>query len=135
MAQSICLDTRPLSRFLNGNKTTSDLLDDLRDQSHDFYTTVVNVTEVYMGLRKLGVVSDQKKNDLSGFFSNLHPRPLDYEASIKAGELSGDALHGRGIGWRDTFIAAIVLLNGSTILTSNAKHFERIPGLNVMEFT
>jgi tRNA(fMet)-specific endonuclease VapC len=135
MVQSICLDTRPLSRYLNGSKPTANLLNDLRDQGHDFYTTVVNVTEVYMGLRKLGVISDQKKTDLDGFFSNLHPRHLDYEASIKAGELSGGALRGKGIGWRDTFIAAIALLNGKTILTSNAKHFERIPGLKVMEFT
>ena len=38
------------------------------------------------------------------------------------------------IGWRDTYIGAITMLNGKTIITSNKKHFERIPELKIIEY-
>jgi len=42
-------------------------------------------------------------------------------------------LKGKEIGWRDTFIAAITIHKGNTIITSNAEHFRRIPELVVNE--
>ncbi|MBN2150769.1 MAG: type II toxin-antitoxin system VapC family toxin [Candidatus Lokiarchaeota archaeon] len=34
----------------------------------------------------------------------------------------------------DTFIAAIVLQHGKTIVTGNPEHFKRVPGLHVVEY-
>jgi predicted nucleic acid-binding protein len=61
-------------------------------------------------------------------------RLFDRAAAEKAIEIAKQlyASRGRGaIGPRDTFIAAMALLHGDTILTANRSHFGRIAGLRI----
>jgi predicted nucleic acid-binding protein len=83
---------------------------------------------------KGNAISGKKLKQLSDLFQTLHPRALDYESAYLAGKLFGTFLKGREIGWRDTFIAAIALLNGKTIITNNIEHFQRIPDLNIIKY-
>lgn len=87
-----------------------------------------------MGLRKLSEITDDQMNVINDFFSNLDLKVLNYEAAFKVGELSATILKGQTIGWRDIFIAAIVCINGKTIITGNAEHFKRIPEIKVIEY-
>jgi predicted nucleic acid-binding protein len=108
-----------------------------KDQDFELYTTTINIAECYNGLYKVkeNAISEDKLKDLSDLFQTLHPRSLNYEAAYLAGKLFGTILKGREIGWRDTFIAAIVLLNGKTIITNNIEHFQRIPNLSVIKYS
>jgi predicted nucleic acid-binding protein len=72
---------------------------------------------------------------LRDFFLTLHPFGVDYDTSLVAGQLFVRLLKGNAIEWRDTFIAAIVLQHGKTIVSSNPDHFKRVLGLNVIEYS
>ena len=134
MANSICLDTRILSMFLKGKKNALDLINEFKDQNRELYTTTINISEFFMGYYKTNVVTDEKSKKLSEFFLLLNPRPLDYNSAMLSGKLYAQTLKNNPIGWRDTFIGAIAMLNGKAIITSNTKHFSRIPGLEIVEF-
>jgi len=79
----------------------------------------VNVSELMMGLWKIGPISDQRVSELSTFFKDLHVRNLEFDAALIAGKIYGEILRGKETGWQDTYIAAIVLNNGKKIITSN----------------
>ncbi len=135
MPDAVCLDTRILSRFLSRKERAIALIQGFKDEGIEVYTTCVNVSEFFMGLWKIGPISAKRLKDLQGFFTDLQPRALDYPAASLAGKIYGEVLRGKEIGWRDTFIAAIVLLHGKQLVTSNPDHFRRIPDLEVTEFT
>ena len=134
--KAICLDTRIISNFLKGKKIALQLMEEYKNQDFELYTTAINIAEYYNGLFKVKgrAISKNKLKDLNDLFKTLHPQSLDYEAAYLAGKLFGSILKGREIGWRNTFIAAIVLLNGKTIITNNIDHFKRIPDLTVIKY-
>ncbi len=132
--KSICLDTRVLSFYLKGKEAALQVIQQYKQKGYEIYTTTVNISEFYMGLFKANIVSTDKLSQLKAFFMSLHPRNLDYEVSMLAGRLYATTLKGTEIGWRDTYIAATVLLNGKKIITNNASHFQRVSELDVIEF-
>jgi predicted nucleic acid-binding protein len=79
-------------------------------------------------------MTSENREKTVNFFKILNPRPLDYESAELAGKLFATTLKDNTIGWRDTYIGAITLLNGKTIITSNKKHFERISELKTIEY-
>ncbi len=110
-------------------------IDDLQQQGFDVYTTTINVAEFFMGLYNVKEPSPAELEKLRDFFLTLHPFGVDYDMSHVAGKLFARLLKGNAIGWRDTFIAAIVLQHGKTIVTSNPDHFKRVPELSVIEYS
>ena len=60
--------------------------------------------------------------------------PLDRSASRTAAGVR-QALEGRGqpIGTADYLIAGICLVRGARLLTRNVRHFERVPGLQLVD--
>jgi tRNA(fMet)-specific endonuclease VapC len=57
--------------------------------------------------------------------------PFAYKEAMKAGELIHHLYSiGQPIGIEDIMIASIALANGLTVVTSNIKHFARVPDLN-----
>lgn len=134
MLKAVCLDTRIVSRFLARKERAITLVQEYKDAQYEIYTTTVNVSELMMGLWKIGPISNQRMTELTNFFMDLHVRALDFESSVMAGKIYGEILRGKEIGWQDTYIAAIVLNNGKKIITSNPQHFERIPDLEVIGY-
>jgi len=120
---------------LNKKVKAKKAIDEFQQQGFDLYTTTINVTEFFMGLYKVREASVAELEKLKDFFFTLHPFGVDYDTSLVAGKLFASMLKGNAIGWRDTFIAAIVLQHGNTIVTSNAEHFKRVPGLSVVEYS
>ncbi|MEX2715775.1 MAG: type II toxin-antitoxin system VapC family toxin [Candidatus Sigynarchaeota archaeon] len=132
--KAVYLDTRVPSQYLNKKAKAKKVIDEFQQQGFDVYTTTINVTEFFMGLYKVREASTAELEKLKDFFFTLHPFGVDYETALVAGKLFASLLKGKAIGWRDTFIAAIVLQHGSTIVTSNADHFKRVSGLTVVEY-
>ena len=42
---------------------------------------------------------------------------------------------GQMIGWNDLFIAATTMAGGGTLVTNNTREFERVPGLDIVDWT
>lgn len=120
--------------YLKGKESAKQNIDNFKSKRYEIYTTIINITEYFMGIFKSNILPEEKMRSLKDFFLTLHPRIIDYEVGILAANLYASALRGQPIGWRDTFIAAIVLLNGKKIITSNTEHFRRIPDIKVIEF-
>jgi predicted nucleic acid-binding protein len=134
LIKAVCLDTRILSAFLKKKESAKNIINEFKDKGYEIYTTTINITEIFMGLFKISIVSEEKINIMKAFFLALHPRTIDYEICVLSGKLYASILKGREIGWRDTFIAAITLLNGKMIITSNPEHFKRISDLEAIEY-
>ena len=99
------------------------------------FTTEANVYEIVSGIEKVVDVK-HALHDLETLLSRLVVLPVDHKASIRAGLLSRDLMHkGKMIDDIDCLIAGTFLTNGcETIITRNAKHFERIEGLKIEQY-
>lgn len=73
----------------------------------------------------------QAVETLLGRLSVLSFTPEDSELAGKI--FASLEKEGRPIGFRDVFIAATAMTRGSVLATRNRKHFERIPGLRLIE--
>ncbi len=127
-ANGVILDTDVLVSDLRG-KTS--ILSDLEGKGPA--TTVVNAFELFHGAYK----SKEASANLSaarGLLSSLRVVGLSLKAAERAGEIlahsqrSGDALE-----VRDLLIGCIAREEGLSLVTYNAKHFRRIPGLGVVD--
>ena len=132
--KAVCLDTRLLSQYLNKKEKAKKVIEDFQQRGFDVYTTTINVTEFFMGLYNVREPATTELEKLKDFFLTLHPFGVDYDVSLVAGRLFARLSKGNAIGWRDTFISAVVLQHGNTIVTSNPEHFERVPGLSVLAY-
>lgn len=133
MNNAICLDTRILSQFLSGKESAQIIINKYRNLGYEIYTTYINISEIFYGQMKIRILNQSKIKLMKEFFSQLHPRSMDYDAAFTVGILSSEILKGQDIGWRDLFIAAITLSNGKKIITSNPNHYNRIPNLEIIE--
>ncbi|NMC04293.1 MAG: type II toxin-antitoxin system VapC family toxin [Candidatus Lokiarchaeota archaeon] len=130
----MCLDTRLLSQYLNKKEKVKNVIEGFQQQDFDIYTTTILISEFFMGLYNVREPSTTELEKLKDFFLTLHPFGVDYDVSLLAGRLFARLSKGNAIGWRDTFIAAIVLQHGNIIVTSDPEHFNRVTGLNVVEY-
>lgn len=68
---------------------------------------------------------------LFDFFAEWDILPFDDAAACKFTELRGDGIR---IGSMDLKIASIALVNQATLLSSNLKDFQQVPGLKVEDW-
>ena len=69
------------------------------------------------------------------FLSEIEILLLEPKSSKKAAEIFESlSSEGQTVDALDVMIAAIVITNKESILTLNRKHFERIPGLKVIDY-
>ena len=128
METSIVLDTDVLVSDLRG-KTS--ILREL--EGNDPATTVVNAFELYHGAYK----SKESSANLSatrGLLGSLRVVGLSLKAAERAGEvLAQGQKSGHAIEIRDLLIGCIAREEGSSLLTYDVKHFQKIPGLTVVD--
>jgi len=92
-------------------------------------TTSVSVFELQLGVR-----SAKQQTAVDALLNALGVYGLDHAAAFEAGRLySLLESSGQRIGVADTLIAGICLARVLPLLTTNAKHFKRVPGLGVLE--
>ena len=123
----LVLDTDVLVANLRGKDAV------LRDlDSKVLATTVVNAFELFHGAHR----SRESAANLSatrGLLESLELLTLDVKAAERAGETLAQLQRaGEAIGIRDLLIGCIAREKGYSLLTFNTRHFQRIPGLNVV---
>lgn len=88
---------------------------------HGVHRAVVDAVRI----RRLAIVEDS--------LAGVEPIPVTTEiARIHAGVWARLEAAGETIGMHDLWIAATALTHGLQIATSNAREFERVPGLSVL---
>jgi tRNA(fMet)-specific endonuclease VapC len=120
------LDTDSVSYALRGHGHVAERL--LERRPAELCLSAITVAELRYGA---DLKASRKLHGLIDVFaSGVAVLPLDDQAARRFGEVAA-ALRKRGapIGAFDTLIAAHALAAGVTLVTGNAKHYARVPGL------
>ncbi len=101
-----------------------------------FYTTEICVFELVMGAYALRDNPEKELQKINALFSKIVVLQVDRKAILKAGEIAGTLIkQGKQIEDTDCLIAGIALSNGiNDIITANKAHYDRIPGIKVVEY-
>jgi len=134
----IILDTTACIDYLNGNEKLKDTISKQEDLVN---ITTISVYEINIGLeRTKRKISEERFKMLNKiwmeFISGMEIISLGFKEAVKAAEIY-DRLEsiGQRIDDNDILIAGIMLANGmKVIVTKNIKHFERIEGIEIVNY-
>ena len=123
----IIADTDVLIDYISGVQPITNRIAACRQAQH-LQTTVINSFELLSG-------AEGKKDDRIRRLLIVTPiLLLDKEAAERAAEVRrGLERKGEYIGTNDCLIAGIALTHNLPLVTRNRKHFERVPGLKLVE--
>jgi tRNA(fMet)-specific endonuclease VapC len=124
------VDTTFIDSLLRGDKHTVEKAMELNEEG-GAATTSINVYEAAYGVYRAMSDSPRRLLELDKLLQNLDVFGLDYNAAMKAAEISG-SLDKRGVGIDpfDSLVAAIAIVNGAdSLVTRNINHFDRITEL------
>ncbi len=125
----LLLDSSVLIDVLRRQKARRELLARLVSDGHHLSTTVVNVAEIYMGIR-LG-----EESRVQSLFALLDCYALDAETAKRAGLLKSTwGKKGIAISLPDAIVAAIAIDRDCILATDNRKDFP-MPELNLYPLT
>ena len=98
--------------------------------------SVVTIVELNHGVQRAGTEERRQRRQafVDELIRDVPVHPVTLEVARLAGRIEGDqAAHGVTIAFEDLLIAATALQLGFGVVTSNVRHFEQIPGLNVVQ--
>lgn len=123
-----CVDTNFLIDLARKEKGARAKMEEMLQKNERVYTTTINLAEYFAGVygSKDRTAIEHARRFLGSFASIT----LDEKSAMQYGQLY-NSLRSNTIGDRDLFIASIAMANGQTLITRNAKHFERVPGLKI----
>ena len=127
----VCLDTSFLIALLRRDLLAEKKLAGYVSDDVKLSTTFINVCELFKGAyrSKRRAVEVEKVKSVLSFMEVLD---FSIDACERFGKLVNELpLLNYPVGDMDTLIACLALSHGEPVLTSNRKHFERIPGLLV----
>lgn len=134
----IVLDTDVISALFRPelNPKVADWAGSLGDDQ--VYLTTTTASELILGVmsapegRRRNELDDIVAAVLSAFSDRLYD--FDFYAALEYGRFVPDRLaDGRPIARADAQIAACCIANGAALATRNTKHFQAIPGLEVID--
>lgn len=115
---NLLLDSTVLIDVLRRRRQRRQFLAELTLAGHGLSTTVLNVAEVYAGMRA------GEEADAEAFFTGLHLYELNGASARLAGKLKNTwSQKGRTLSLADSIIVAIAHENECQLLTDNVKHF------------
>ncbi|MFX1511455.1 MAG: type II toxin-antitoxin system VapC family toxin [Promethearchaeota archaeon] len=130
----VILDTNFLIDYLAGIKSARLKLIELYISIKHLATTVINVSELYRGLkrRKWG---EKRIKQLEGILENLTVVVYEKQTAKHIGELLAE-LDDRGdpIGFEDAAIAGMCIEKNAPLVTRNVKHFSKVPECKVISY-
>ena len=130
----VCLETTFIIDFLRGIEVAVKLMEKVIETSEPIAIAAPTLVEVATGAAL--AESHQEEKNLNELLTRLTTLPLDQKAALLAGKLQAELIKtGENIGHVDITIGAIALANGEKLLTKNIKHFSRIPGLIVEDYS
>jgi predicted nucleic acid-binding protein len=98
--------------------------------------SAIGLTELIHGLyrAKTAAMRLQRQSFLDELLADLTVYPYTKETAMLAGKLDGEQQSkGVVIPFGDLLIGATALSLGFSVLTANLRHFQKIPGLSVMQ--
>ena len=121
-------DTDVLSDFLRGAEPAASRVAEALEAGAALATTITRF-ELLAGAR-----GKRQRAAVEALLAALPALPLDTAAADRAAGVRRELeSRGDGIGMADSLIAGIVLTHGAQLLTRNRRHFERVPGLTVVD--
>lgn len=127
----VCLDTSFLVALVRHDEAALRKLKEVEEEGLKITTTAISACEMFHGAYKSSRVEESvaKTREILKRIQLLGFTP---ESCERYGKLAYDLRSaGRVIGDLDTLIASLALAYNEPILTSDIKHFRRVPGLIV----
>lgn len=129
-----CLDTDFIIDLLRRKSEAEKKLEDLTTEGDKLTTTPLNASELYKGAYNSSRPIEEAKK-VRHLLETLDILEFSIAASETFGKLSIELRRkGNDIGDFDLLIASIALTHGEPLLTKNAKHFSKVPGLAVESY-
>ncbi|MBT9163759.1 MAG: type II toxin-antitoxin system VapC family toxin [Dehalococcoidia bacterium] len=127
------LDTDILSNLLKRAPSTTLIAKLASVPIEQQFTSSITLGELVYGAYRLRTRTSALLEQLEKtLLPNLPVLPFDAAAARQYGEVRAELeRHGTLLGDADLRIGAIALVRGLTVVTGNARHFQRIPGLPV----
>ena len=132
MTLKYMLDTDSVSFALRGQRNVGTRI--LDHKPSELCISVITLAELRFGAHK----RDSKKLHklIDTLAESLAPQDFDSDAADEYGRLAADlAERGTPIGAFDAMIAAHALAKKLTLVTNNEKHFRKVPGLKIENWT
>ncbi|MFS0516396.1 type II toxin-antitoxin system VapC family toxin [Nostoc sp. UIC 10607] len=127
------LDTDTCIYWLKGRQPVRDKL--LAVGCDEVCICVITAAELYYGAYNSNRVSENLSN-AEDFIQNLPVLPLTDPALRKYGEIKAQLRRiGQTIAEFDLLIASVALAENYTLVTNNTRHYERINGLKLENWT
>ena len=130
-----CLDSNVVSDILRGEPEVIKNLKAALDNNDNLFISSIVYYEVTRGLKAAG--KTRKLKDFKEFHANAKHLNLDSDDLTtikKAADIYVQLHNGQLIEDNDIYIAAISIVNGCTLVTSNTRHFGRVEGLNFVNW-
>ena len=127
------LDTTTVSDYLRGNKS---IINRFRKTSfQNIYVTSITEFELEYGLLKKPNLRQAYGQQLDLLYRQINHLDFDRTCALFAASIKQQLITaGTPIGIEDVFIAAIALSHNFTVVTSNVKHFEKVEGLEIVNW-
>ena len=126
----VLLDTTVLIDFYRKKNKSKSVLYRLSKPDRIFAVSAITHFEIYAGVR------NDQVNFWNNFFHDLLILPFNAEVSRLAATIEIELKSKRKqIGIPDLLIASTALLNNLKCATLNRKHFERVPGLKLIDLS
>lgn len=125
---SIMLDTSACIEILRGNEPPASL------KRRRFAMSTVVEAELWAGVHHSGGAAEKRK--VEKILAAVEIVPFDSKAAEATGNVLGSLTRqGQKIGDFDAQIAGHALATGSPILTKNPRHFSRVEGLKIIDWS
>lgn len=104
-------------------------------QRQEIAISVITRAETQLGLAPLAA-NDRRRQSIGRMLEEIPALPWSAEAADRYGEIAAQLQKsGRVVGEMDAMIAAHALVLGLPVVTHNTRHFSRIPGLRLEDWT
>ncbi len=135
----LVLDSSPVITAERKKQPVSEFIDAILGVhgSLELSLSPVTVAELVHGIyRSKTVEAGQRRRRYVGELVSLVPvHPVTNRTAWLVGQIEGEeAAKGNILPFNDLMIAAAAIEQGYAVLTSNLRHFEKIPGLTVIAF-
>lgn len=127
-------DTSFVIDVLGGDEGALDLLEVLEAENRSEKVSAITALELYEGVTRSSK-PDAERARVLRVLDSKHVVAADLGIMQRAGTLSGELINeGERIDREDCVVAATALREGEPVVTRNARHFERIPQVEVRTY-
>lgn len=127
-------DTTFIIDLLRGHERAVERLELIEAERVPEKLSAISVLEFHEGIVRSNRPEDERTR-VTDVLDSKHVVPATSEIMREAGEISGELVRaGEEIDREDCIIGATARLENEPVITRNAAHFERIPGIDVRTY-